>query len=143
MSVIIPWELVDGLRQRESEHAYGQEAYQFVNLALQFTVAALPQDRLLDETLRHLSGRELLEGVVRLGRAEFGPLAATVFHEWGVNHSEDVGRIVFQMVNAGLLSARPEDTMADFSGEFDLMAALSDRMEFGPIPRAPRPGQQL
>ena len=141
MTRMIPWEVVDGLRQREGGRTYGQEPYQFVNLALQITAAALPRERQLDDARRHLSGRELLEGVVQLARSEFGPLAATVFQEWGLDRSEDIGRIVFQMVEAGLLSARPEDTMADFSDEFDLSAALSDRMEFGPIPRAPRPGQ--
>lgn len=141
MNVMIPWELVDGMRQRESDFAYRPEAYQFVNLALLATIAALPPERQQDPARAHLSGLELLTGVVRLARVEFGPLAATVFREWGVERSEDVGRIVFQMASAGLLSARPEDTMADFSGDFDLHAALSDRIESGPITRAPRPGQ--
>ena len=34
-----------------------------------------------------------------------------------------MGRIVFELVEGGQLSARPEDTLADFSG-FDLAGAL-------------------
>jgi len=115
------WDTVDALR--EAHRRYTREAYGFVVAALGETVRALPPERLEDPERRHLSGRELLAGVVSLARREFGPLAATVFREWGVRASEDVGEIVFELVRAGQLSARPEDTMNDFRG-FDLEAGL-------------------
>jgi len=132
------WDVVDGLRERE--RAYAREAYGFVVGALGATVQQLPTERLEDPLRRHLSGGELLEGVVSLARSEFGPLAATVFQEWGVRRSEDVGRIVFQLVDCGQLSARPEDTLEDFRGDYDLLAALSDGLEPGSSTRVRRPG---
>lgn len=116
------WDTVDALR--EARGRYAREAYGFVVGALGATVQALPPDRAADPARRHLSGRELLAGVARLARREFGPLAPMVFREWGVRSSEDVGEIVFELVRAGQLSARPEDTMDDFRGDFDLAAEL-------------------
>ncbi|MEO5989183.1 MAG: Minf_1886 family protein [Candidatus Eisenbacteria bacterium] len=131
------WDVVDGLREREG--AYAREAYGFVVGALGATVQQLPAERLDDPQRRHLSGLELLAGVVRLARTEFGPLAVTVFQEWGVHRSEDVGHIVFQLVACGQLSARPEDTMTDFSGGFDLHSALADDAEPGSALRSAPP----
>ena len=113
---------VDELRERGAP--YAREAYVFLVGALGETVRALPEERLADPTRRHLSGRELTEGVIRWAREEFGPLAPTVFREWGVHRTEDLGVMVFELVDAGQLSARPEDTMADFTGQGDLLAAL-------------------
>lgn len=115
---------VDALRERGGR--YAREAYVFVVAALGETVRALPGERLADPERRHLSGQELTEGVIRTAREEFGPLAATVFSEWGVRSTEDIGEIVFELVDAGQLSARPEDTRADFAGCGDLLAALAE-----------------
>ena len=69
------WDAVDGLR--ESDGGYAREAYGFVVGALGATVQQLPAERLEDPERRHLSGRELLAGVVKRARSEFGPLAPT------------------------------------------------------------------
>ena len=118
------WNAVEALRERDPR--YRREAYGFVVGSLSITVQGLPSERLGDPERRHLSGHELLEGLVTIARREFGPLAAVVFHEWGVRTSEDVGRIVFDLVEAGQLSARPEDTIEDFRSGLDLHKALSD-----------------
>lgn len=117
------WDTVDALRAARAR--YAREAYGFVVAALGATVQALPPDRLADVERRHLSGRELLAGVVRVAATEFGPLAPMVFREWGVRTSEDVGEIVFELVRAGQLSARPEDTLEDFRGGPELLAELA------------------
>ncbi len=123
------WDAVDALREREVR--YAREAYAFVVSALNTTVQALPEERLRDAERRHLSGGELLDGVVRMAHEEFGALAPTVFAEWGVRTGEDVGRIVFQLVECRQLSARPEDTIADFVGGRDLLLRLSEVADFG------------
>lgn len=117
------WDTVDELR--ETRPRYAREAYGFVAHALSVTVLALPKERQDDPERRHLSGGELLEGVVALARAEFGPLATMVFREWGVRAAADVGEIVFELVRAGQLSARPEDTLEDFRNGLDLAAELA------------------
>ncbi|MFN8588110.1 MAG: Minf_1886 family protein [Candidatus Eisenbacteria bacterium] len=131
------WDAVDALRERET--LYAREAYAFVVGALNATVRALPEARLQDAERRHLSGRELLEGVVALAHREFGVLGPTVFREWGVTSGADVGRIVFQLVECRQLSARAEDTMDDFLGMPDLLERLAAVADFG-VRRDARPG---
>jgi len=114
---------VDELRARGSRFA--REAYVFVVAALGETVRQLPADRLHDPQRRHLSGQELTSGVIHIARDELGGLAPVVFREWGVHRTEDIGAIVFELVEAGHLSARPEDRPEDFVTGIDLPAALA------------------
>jgi len=139
-SELLFWDAVDGIRETESR--YRREAYGFVVAALGSTVQALPAERLADPSLRHLTGGELLQGVVRLARQEFGVLGPTVFREWGVLTGEDVGHIVFRLVECGELSARPEDTLADFRG-FDLLGGLTDGLEIGRLHASRERGPRL
>jgi uncharacterized repeat protein (TIGR04138 family) len=120
------WEAVD--RIRAANPRYRREAYGFVMEALGVTVRALPAGRRENPERRHLSGRELLAGVITLARREFGVMAPTVFHEWGVLSSADLGEIVFELVECGQLSARPEDRREDFAGA-DLLRSLTEGLE--------------
>jgi len=132
------WEAVEEIRGRDSR--FRREAYGFVMAALGSAVQALPPERRRDTATRHLSGQELLQGVIRLARQEFGRLAPMVFREWGIGSGEDIGRIVFLLVEAGQLSARREDSIADFQGGGELFAALTADLDFGsPRPADDRP----
>ena len=135
------WDAVDELRATQG--GYMRQAYGFIVGSLTETVRELPKPRLDDPALRHLSGQELLRGIVRCARREFGPFAPMVFREWGVLHGEDVGRIVFQLVESGQLSARPEDTLHDFLGGPDLMAALEAHEDWGRPPASDTLGDRL
>ena len=131
------WDAVDALRAERRR--YAREAYGFVVAALGATVRSLPPARREDPATRHLSGRELLEGVVSMARREFGALAPMVFREWGVASGEDVGEIVFELVHCGQLSARPEDTLEDFRGGPDLLEQLAAAPP-RPVPPGGTPG---
>ena len=77
---------IDALR--EADGTRPREAYFFVLAALGHAAEQLPAERRADPDRRHLHGHELLQGVVDLARSEFGPLAVTVFREWGVTCGE-------------------------------------------------------
>ncbi len=87
---------------------YTAEAYAFVRAGLDYTVRRL-------EKPRHVSGRELLDGIREFALAEFGPMAKTVLNGWGIQRTEDVGEIVFNMVETGLLGKTDKDSRADFA----------------------------
>lgn len=132
------WDAVD--RIRAADGRYRREAYGFVMAALGLTVQSLPRERLADPERRHLSGLELMGGTVALARREFGVMASTVFREWGLVAAADLGALVFQLVGAGQLSARPDDRVEDFAGGPDLMRALSEGLDLDtPAPRERRP----
>ena len=95
------------------EHGrYKPNAYRFTMDAVQFTVRKARE-------IRHVTGGELLEGIRELALARFGPMAKTVFEQWGVRSTEDFGEIVFQLVEQGLLGKTDADKRSDFAGGFD------------------------
>ena len=96
---------------------YKPESYPFVLAALHFTVASLTERR-------HISGRELLEGIRIYGMDQFGPLCRQVFEHWGIHVTEDFGHIVFTLVKAKLLGKTDEDSLADFQGVYDFSNAF-------------------
>jgi len=101
---------------------YARDAYVFVSESLNYTV---------QKTARkgHVSGRELCVGLCEYALQQFGRLARTVLESWGVRSCEDVGEIVFNMVDAGLLRKTEEDSRNDFAGVLDLREALDRTFE--------------
>jgi uncharacterized repeat protein (TIGR04138 family) len=111
------WTVVE--RIRAADDRYAGDAYAFVMDGLDHTVRALDERR-------HISAAELLEGLCGFARDRFGMLAFQVLQAWGIRSGSDVGEIVFQLVDAGILSRREEDTRADFDIPLDLKSALED-----------------
>jgi len=64
---------------------------------------------------------------------EFGLLARTVFRTWGINRTDDFGELVFNLVEAGLMSKTSADQRQDFHDVYDLDKALVQdyRIEVG------------
>jgi uncharacterized repeat protein (TIGR04138 family) len=96
---------------------FSANAYFFMFEALEFTLSHL-------DARRHVSGKELLEGVRDHALQCFGYLARTVLYEWGITTTEHIGEIVFNLVRANLLMKNDSDTLADFRNGFDFADAL-------------------
>ena len=94
------------------QRPYRAEAYEFVMRALDQTLRGLDRPR-------HVSGRELVEGLRRFAKHEFGPLARHVLARWGVHSTRDFGAIVFDLVEHQVLAKTDEDDIADFEDVFD------------------------
>lgn len=107
---------------------YPYEAYEFVFAALAHTQKRLgrvpPRESAAVEPSYHVSGPELLEGVRDLALREFGLMARTVFRLWGIENTADFGELVFNLVEANLMSKTQEDTRDDFRDVYDLDKAL-------------------
>ncbi len=63
---------------------------------------------------RHVTGAELLEVFRDRALAQFGPMAMTVLQEWGISKSEDVGDMVFNLIEAGAFGKSEHDKREDF-----------------------------
>lgn len=117
---------IEELVRRDPRYSY--EAYEFVFSALTHTQTMLGRAQKPDpsrEEEHHVSGPQLLLGVRDLALQEFGLLARTVFRMWGINATADFGEIVFNLVEAGLMSKTPQDDRLDFHDVFDLDEALT------------------
>jgi uncharacterized repeat protein (TIGR04138 family) len=133
MTVFHP-DLADVVRH---DPRYHYEAYEFVFYALHHTQKRLNREPPAaaesasgGEPQHHVSGPELLEGIRDLALREFGRMARTVFRLWGIERTDDFGEIVFNLIDAGMMSKTDEDNRADFRGVYDLDRALVEGFRF-------------
>ena len=123
-----------------SDPRYQRDAYVFLRDALDFTTKQ--QKKVKGATVRHVSGPELLEGVRRYALKEFGPLVMTVFDSWGVHSCEDIGNMVFNLIDAGIFGKTEEDSIEDFKNVYDFDEAFVK--PFAPEkPAIPKPPVEL
>jgi uncharacterized repeat protein (TIGR04138 family) len=101
---------------------FARDAYTFVREALDFTQKLAGKEN--RGAIRHVSGQELLAGIRKFALEQFGPMAATVFDEWGVKSCRDFGEIVFNMVEIGLLAKTEKDTRDDFQNGYNFTDAF-------------------
>ena len=93
------------------------EAYRFVSRAVS---KALSDS--LDRGVEHVSGRDVALAFRGLALAEFGKGALPALNGWGLFTTDDIGTVVYQLIEAGLLGARPEDKPQDFHAIYDFAA---------------------
>ncbi len=106
----------------ESDGAYDREAYLFLRDALDHTIKRLKKDQTPAD--RHVTPVQLLDGIRQYALEEYGPMAPTVLDYWGIRETLDFGRIVFQLVEAGILGKTDTDKLDDFADVYDFDEAF-------------------
>ena len=115
------------------ETRYPAGAYVFIQRGLDFTVRQIHGDPPEDDEVsldepdvsRHVSGQQLCDGLRDFANSEYGSLARTVLRRWRIESCEDFGRIVFAMVDAGLMRKTPDDSLEDFRNHYDFDEAFT------------------
>lgn len=102
---------------------YEKPAYAFVRGALDYTLKQMKERGELQE-VRHISGQQLLGGIREFAIEQFGPMAYTVLENWGIRETLDFGKIVFILIEHGVLGKRDEDRVEDFEDGFDFEKAF-------------------
>jgi len=96
----------------QQDGRYHERGYLFVLAALEYAQGKLA-------ARRHLSGAELAWACRDFALDQFGLLAPTVLRFWGITSTEDLGRIVFSLIDVGLLARQPSDKLEDFDRVYD------------------------
>jgi uncharacterized repeat protein (TIGR04138 family) len=114
--------LADDLLSRilAREPRYAEQAHLFVLASIEYLQSRLP-------FRRHVTGQELALAVRDHALDEFGLMAPAVLRHWGIEATVDVGRIVFALVDVGLLVAQPLDRLEDFEGVWEIETAFEER----------------
>jgi len=112
------WEAVKQIRAQDGR--FKPDAYAFVMQSLDHTLRGLAEPR-------HVTAEELLHGLCDNAKERFGLLAHTVLTSWGIKTPGDIGRIVYQLVDAGVLSKQESDRYEDFDQAFDLKEILEEK----------------
>lgn len=76
-----------------------------------------------------VAAADLLECIRQEAIRQFGPMAATVFEDWGIRSSDDIGEMVYLLMGHGIVMRDSEDRREDFSGVYDFATALSQPLD--------------
>jgi uncharacterized repeat protein (TIGR04138 family) len=105
---------------------YAPDAIAFVGESLRHAARLFGKENGEREN-RHLAAHELVEGMLDLATTRFGLMAELVLREWGLKSAEDVGRITFALIDAGVFSKQDSDCIEDFAGGPDFGGVLARR----------------
>lgn len=104
------------------DRRFDAQAYFFLKDALDFTLKRIAEAN--GGQARHVSGPELLEGFRDYSLEQFGPMASTLMSEWGVRKCQDVGDMVFHLIEEQVFGKQESDRREDFSEVFDFEDSL-------------------
>lgn len=111
---------VDQILHRDAR--YHREAYSFVRDALDHTQKNIV--RANKEGMRHVSARELLDGIRAYGLQVYGPMTMLVLNDWGIHSCDDFGAIVFNLIEGGLFAKTDQDNREDFKSGYHFEEAF-------------------
>ncbi|MFG0331660.1 MAG: Minf_1886 family protein [Phycisphaerales bacterium] len=105
---------------------YPRQAYAFVQEGLGYTVRRIHRDFEKKEPgQRHVNGAELCAGLRDYAIKKYGLMARSVLEHWNIFSTDDFGRMVFAMVDEGIMSRTDEDSLDDFVSVFSFEDAFS------------------
>jgi uncharacterized repeat protein (TIGR04138 family) len=126
------------LAQIAAATRYPIDAFHFVRRGLDFTVHRIHANpEQLSDAERHVSGQQLSTGLRDFALLQYGGMARIVLRRWNILRTEDFGRIVFAMVEGGLMQATQGDSIHDFDALFDFDKAFESPI---PVDRVPPEG---
>ena len=116
---------------------FERDAYLFVRDALEFTTKQLKKKAHSSPAECHVSSQQLLEGIRQYALQQYGPMVPTVFEHWRVRSCEDIGAIVFNLIEAREFGKSDQDTIEDFRCGFSFEEAFVQ--PFRPAGKPPAP----
>lgn len=114
---------MDQIRLRESRYQEG--GYLFVLAALEHAQTTL-------QLRRHISGQELACSCRDLALERYGVMARVVLGRWGITSTDDIGAVVFTLVELGFLASLPTDTRDQFGDVYDFVEAFERKYPWNP-----------
>jgi len=104
------------------DRRFDPQAYFFLKDALDYTLKRIAESN--NGQPRHVSGPELLSGYRDFALEQFGPMASTLMKEWSIRKCQDVGDMVFHLIEEQVFGKQESDKKEDFSEVFDFEASL-------------------
>lgn len=126
------------IRLLQADRRYKLEAYQLVRDALAYAQDVMELggcDADSETGERHLTGQELCLALQSLAIEQFGFMARTVLKSWGVHSTSDIGEIVYNLIEAGLMRKSANDRREHFDDVFDFEDAFERSYEIA-VPKS-------
>jgi uncharacterized repeat protein (TIGR04138 family) len=93
------------LSGRDNRYKIG--AYDFVLQGLDFYHTKTGEKR-------HFKGEELAKGLIDFAHKQYGPLAFSLLEFWGIHSTNDLGYIVYNLIDIKLIRKQESDSLEDF-----------------------------
>ena len=104
---------------------FDRQAYAFVRDGLEHAVKELRKtDSARAKASRHITGRELSEGVRSYALEQYGPLALIVLNTWGMHKTIHFGDIVYNLIDYNVFSKNEGDKREDFADVYEFEVAF-------------------
>lgn len=100
---------------------YERAAYHFLRDALDFT---MKERKKASGQSGHVSGQQLLDGIRRFALKQYGPMVPSVLEYWGIQRTEDFGKMVFALVDVGVFGKTEQDSLEDFRDVYSFEEAF-------------------
>lgn len=117
----VQWEVI-----RREAGPYAHELVAFIRGGLDHTVKMVHGSA---EAARHVSGQELCLGFRDYAIKRYGMMAKTVLNRWGVRRTEDFGRVIFTLIEAGAVRPSQDDRYEDFQNVYDFDEAFENAFD--------------
>lgn len=115
---------VDAVRRSyHKDPRYQPAAYELVRDALHVAAKKFRDESADDQ---HVSGQELLEGFRQHVLSEYGPMSNIILDQWGLHCGEDVGNIVYNLIEVGYFGKNDGDSITDFAGGYHFKTAFDE-----------------
>ena len=95
---------------------YPAEAYYFIRDGFEYAARDLEEK---EGAPRHLSGRELADGLKEFALDEYGPMAFFTLGQWNIHRTADFGELVYNLIRMGRFSQNKGDKKSDFNDLYD------------------------
>jgi len=121
------------------DQRYPVEAYRFVREALSYASDILemgsekvtdPDEQAQARVEHHLTGQELCEAIRVFSLNQFGLMARAVLNNWRIEATSDIGEIVYNMIDVGLMKKSKGDDRRHFDNVYDFAAAFQNDFNF-------------
>ena len=127
----------------DADSRYHADAYFFLRDGLDHAVKL--RKRQQGES-GHVSGQQLCEGIRQLAVKAFGPMVPTVFDYWGIRKTDDIGEMVWRLIDLGVFGRTENDSREDFKNVYSFREAFVEPFMPGKQPapaRKAKPGAEV
>jgi uncharacterized repeat protein (TIGR04138 family) len=80
---------------------------------------------------RHVTGQQLCHVIGEVSRERWGFMARGVLARWNIHRTEDIGAMIFALVEHDWLQKQPDDSIDDFNHVFDFKELFDESYEIG------------
>lgn len=103
---------------------YPRGAYELLPAALDYTVRRYHKTNPTNGETQHVSGQQLSFGFRDYMLEMYGPFAWDILNTYHILKTDDIGRLVYNLIDVGAFGKTENDTIQDFNQLYDFWEAF-------------------